>query len=151
MVVRVTRWLLLSAALLSGCRDLPRDPDGTLDRVRREHVVRVGQVAGASAADAADARRVLDRVIARTDSRATLTSGPVEPLLLALEAGTLDLVVGGRFDEKTPWKTRVTLGPELAPHRTPAGRTAAHVVARNGENEWIMLVQRETIAAGGRE
>jgi hypothetical protein len=133
---------------LAGCGNMPKDPEGTLDRIRQEHVIRVGRVEGGSAADASDWRRVLARVEASTGAKPVFQPGMLEPLLLDLEAGKLDLVVGGRFDEKTPWKTRVTLGPPIAKAETPIGTTASHIVARNGENAWIMLVQREAKAAG---
>lgn len=135
---------------LAGCGNLPKDPDGTVDRIRREHVIRVGRVQGGSTTDAADWRRVLKRLEASTEAKPILQSGMLEPLLLDLEAGKLDAVVGGRFDEKTPWKARVSLGPPLRTIQTSTGKTASHIVVRNGENAWIMMVQRETKAAGGR-
>lgn len=135
---------------LAGCGNLPKDPDGTLDRIRREHVIRVGRVQGGSTTDAADWRRVLKRLEASTEAKPILQSGMLEPLLLDLEAGKLDAVVGGRFDEKTPWKTRVSLGRPIRMIETSTGKTVSHIVVRNGENAWIMMVQRETKAAGGR-
>jgi len=135
---------------LAGCGNLPKDPEGTLDRIRREHVIRVGRVQGGSTTDAADWRRVLKRLEASTEAKPILQSGMLEPLLLDLEAGKLDAVVGGRFDEKTPWKTRVSLGRPIRMIETSTGKTASHIVVRNGENAWIMMVQRETKAAGGR-
>jgi len=133
---------------LAGCGNIPKDPEDTLDRIRREHVIRVGRVEGGSVADASKWRRVLARVEASTSAKPVFRSGMLEPSLLDLEAGKLDAVVGGRFDEKTPWKTRVTLGPPIGRIETPSGATASHIVVRNGENAWIMLVQRETEAAG---
>jgi hypothetical protein len=132
---------------LAGCGDIPKDPEGTLDRIRSEHLIRVGRVEGGSAADATAWRQVLARLEASTGARPVFRSGSLEPSLLELEAGKLDVVVGGRFDEKTPWKTRVTLGPPVGRIETPDGVTASHIVVRNGENAWIMLVQRETKAA----
>ena len=142
------RWLL-PLLIVSGCGGIPRDPDGTLDRIRHDHVIRVGRVAGAGTDDVADARGIVRRLAVLTGARAAVTIAPLEPLLLRLEAGEVDLVVGARLDEKTPWLKRVTLGPALAVSDTSAGRTAAHVVTRNGENAWITLVQREVRAAGG--
>ena len=136
---------------LAGCGDIPKDPDGTLDRIRSEHVIRVGRVDGGSAADASAWRQVLAQLEASTGGRSVFRSGPLEPFLLELEAGKLDVVVGGRFDEKTPWKTRVTLGPPVGRVETLDGVTASHIVVRNGENAWIMLVQSETKAAGVEE
>ena len=135
---------------LAGCGNLPKDPEGTLDRIRREHVIRVGRVQGGSTTDAADWRRVLKRLEASTEAKPILQSGMLEPLLLDLEAGKLDAVVGGRFDEKTPWKTRVSLGRPIRMIETSTGKTASHIVVRNGENACIMMVQRETKAAGER-
>jgi len=135
---------------LSGCGNLPKDPDGTLDRIRREHVIRVGRVQGGSTTDAADWRQVLTRLEASTEAKPILQFGMLEPLLLDLEAGKLDAVVGGRFDEKTPWKARVSLGPPIRTIQTSTGKTASHIVVRNGENAWIMMVQREAKAAGER-
>lgn len=134
---------------LAGCGDIPKDPEGTLDRIRREHAIRVGRVEGGSAGDASEWRRVLARVEASIGAKPVFRSGMLEPLLLDLEAGKLDAVVGGRFDEKTPWKTRVTLGPPIGRIETPTGATVSHIVVRNGENAWITLIQRETEAAGG--
>lgn len=143
------RTVNLALLLLFGCSDLPRDPDGTLDRVRATHRFRVGLVAGAESPDAAMARRVLVAVAEAASARPTIESGSLEPLLMRLERGDLDLVVGGRFDEKTPWKTRVALGPALLVRSEAAGDTASHVIARNGENAWITLVQRHVLAEGG--
>ena len=72
-----------------------------------------------------------------------MTRDGQEALLLRLEAGDLDIVVGGRFAEDTPWKTRVTLGPPLASETAAANTLNDHAVTRNGENAWIVLVQRE--------
>jgi hypothetical protein len=121
--------VLLCLLTLAGCADLPRDPDGTLERVRREHRFAVGLVDGATAPP------VLGRIARETNARPVLRRGQPEPLLLELEAGRLDLVAGGRFDAKSPWSRRVTLGE-------PLGRDGEHLVARNGENAWIMLVHR---------
>lgn len=133
---------------LAGCSDIPRDPDDTLERVRSDRVIRVARVDGALPGDLSRGRAVLARLEAATGATAAVRPDRQEPALLALEAGEVDLVVGGRFDAKTPWKTRVTLGPPFDRRETPAGKTASHVVARNGENAWIMLVQREARAAG---
>ena len=92
----------------------------------------------------------MTRLEASTEAKPILQSGMLEPLLLDLEAGKLDAVVGGRFDEKTPWNTRVSLGRPIRMIETSTGKTASHIVVRNGENAWIMMVQRETKAAGER-
>lgn len=132
-------WPLL--LLLAACGPIPRDPEGTLERVRREHVIRVGLVAG----DRAGVwRPLLGRVAAATGARPRMETGALEPLLLRLERGEIDLVAGGTFAEDTPWAKRVTLGPVLR----RKGGSAQHLVARNGENAWITLIEREARALG---
>ena len=129
------------AALLAACDPIPRDPERTLDRVRATRIIRVGEVAG----DAAGAwRPLLARVAAATGARPAWQRDSLEPLLLRLEAGELDLVVGGVFAKRTPWKSRVTLGPVLRKD----GEVGHHAVARNGENAWVMLLEREARALG---
>ncbi len=130
-------WPLL--VLLAACGPIPRDPEGTLDRVRETRVVRVGVVEGP-----ATWRPLLARVAAATGARPQFEPGALEPLLLKLEEGEVDLVAGGVFDEKTPWLKRVTLGPVIRRE----GKTAHHLVARNGENAWVMLIEREGRALG---
>ena len=127
--------------LLAACGQIPRDPEGTLDRVRASHLIRVGVVAGDTAEHW---QPLLGRVAAATGAKPRMEQGALEPLLLRLEQGELDLVVGGAFAEKSPWLPRVTLGPVI---RKEAD-VAHHVVARNGENGWIMLIEREGRALG---
>ena len=136
--------VLFACGALAGCGPIPRDPDGTLDRIRREHRFQVGIV------DASGAGPAIVRSIAReTRAAPVVRRGQLEPLLLALEAGELDLVIGGRFSRDTPWKTRVTLGPPLREVVVGDAAHREHLAARNGENAWIMLVQRAVKAAGG--
>lgn len=146
------RPFLLPLLLLAGCGAIPRDPDGTLDTIRESGVIRVGEIAGAEEGDVAAARKVLRRLSVRTGATPTTVRGTLEPLLLGLEARQLDLVIAGRFDEKSPWAARVTLGPPIHRRLEASGIvTASYVVARNGENGWITLVQRETKAEVGAQ
>jgi hypothetical protein len=133
---------LAALALAGGCARLPQDPDGTLDRVRREHAFRVGLVDGPVDPRAA---AHLGRVARATGARPRLTRGQTEPLLLALEAGELDLVANARFVKDTPWKARVALGPAFG-----EGPVRLRAAARNGENAWVTLVEREAHAMGAR-
>ena len=142
---------LLPLVLLAGCGDMPRDPDGTLERVRASRIIRVGAVAGAEQADLVVASHILRRISAQTSAAPDIVGGTLEPLLLRLEAGQLDLVVGGRFDKNSPWSTRVAFGPSFRRHAEGENVTASHVVARNGENAWITLVERETRAGAPRQ
>ena len=148
----VMKWrLALCAALaLAGCDRLPQDPDGTLDRVRAERRFRVGLIAAGDApVGVEETKAFLARVAAATGARPALKEGASEPLLIALEDGELDLVIGPLSPE-SPWLGKVALlrpiGESLAPQHllvTP--------IARNGENRWIMLLERQARAtAAGR-
>jgi hypothetical protein len=147
------KWRLAfcAALALAGCDRLPRDPDGTLDRVKAERRFRVGLIAtGGTPAGLERETEFLRRVATATGAAPALEEGASEPLLLALEDGELDLVIGPLSPE-SPWVGRVALlrpiGETLAPQHvllTP--------IARNGENRWIMLLEREAlaVAAGTR-
>jgi ABC-type amino acid transport substrate-binding protein len=138
--------LLLSFALLTACDGIPRDPEGTLERIRRDQVMHVGMVDGASLQGVRLSSALVAALAEDTRARPVVTRDTLEPLLVSLEAGKLDLVVGGRFAEDTPWKTRVTLGPPLATQTVATSKLNEHAVTRNGENAWIVLVQREAKA-----
>jgi len=144
-----TSFVLL--ACLTGCGNIPRDPESTLDHIRRGHVMRVGWVAGVAHNRAGHWHRLVTRLAKATGSRPSIEHDALEPLLLMLEAGELDVVVGGRFAEDTPWKTRVTLGPALRTWTTASGSLSERAVARNGENAWIIFTQREAKALGASE
>ena len=134
---------LVLLAALTACADLPRDPDGTLERVTRERRFRVGIVSSGGDAAAAERQRALiARIAAATGARPTIAHDSAEPLLVRLEDGALDLVVG-EFLRDGPWSTRVHMLPALARTATAGGETVVAGAARHGENRWIMLVDRE--------
>jgi hypothetical protein len=144
------KWRLAfcAALALAACDRLPRDPDGTLDRVRAERRFRVGLIAaGDSPIGAERTRAFLGRIAGATRATPVLKEGAAEPLLLELEDGELDLVIGPLSPE-SPWVSRVAL-------LRPIGETVApqHLLltpmARNGENRWIMLLEREARAVAG--
>ena len=145
------RFAFCAGLALAACDRLPQDPDGTLDRVRAERSFRVGLIA-AGDSPIGDGRRdaYLARIARATGARPLLKEGAAEPLLTELEDGELDLVVGVLSPE-SPWLGKVAL-------LRPIGETVAprHLllttIARNGENRWFMLLEREAravAAAGG--
>lgn len=141
------KWRLAfcAALALAACDRLPQDPDGTLDRVKAERRFRVGLIAtGGAPIGAQQESAFLNRVARATGAAPVLKQGATEPLLLELENGGLDLVVGPLSPE-SPWVGKVALirpiGETLEPQHlllTP--------IARNGENRWIMLLEREASA-----
>jgi ABC-type amino acid transport substrate-binding protein len=147
------KWRLAFCATLTlaACDRLPMDPDGTLDRVRSERSFRVGLIAtGNAPVNAGLERAFLGRVARATGARPTMVTGASEPLLLDLEDGGLDLVIGPLSSE-SPWVERVALieplGAAPGPHKA-----VVTPIARNGENRWISLLEREArgVAGGAR-
>ena len=134
--------------LLAGCSALPRDPDGTLARVERSHRFRVGLIAAPDQPLDQRASAYVARVAQATGARPLVKRGASEPLLLDLEAGGLDLVVGP-VAKDSPWRPEVAI---LLPLAERHGDQALQLtpIARNGENRWIMLLEREARAIARR-
>ncbi|HEY0414730.1 MAG TPA: hypothetical protein VGD66_16480 [Allosphingosinicella sp.] len=141
-------FLLCLGAALAGCGTMPRDPDGTLDRVRSERLFRVGVIADGGRADgAAEAAAFVGRVSRATGAKAAVRQGALEPLLLDLQAGQLDLVIG-TVSPKSPWAPEVAILRPIAEPTAPQ-HLIVSPIARNGENKWIMLLEREADAVAG--
>src|SRR5436305_9785990 len=98
--------------LTAGCGSLPRDPKHTLDRVRRQHTMRVGLVEHApwvvrtngepGGSDVEFVRRVAASLGATPDWR----WGSEDQHMRALEDFQLDLLIAGLRPD-TPWKSKV--------------------------------------------
>ena len=135
--------LCFALLMAASCADFPRDPEGTLDRVRGERSYRVGLVAPLQP-DRPEPKvgALLERVSRAAGARPRLESGDAEPLLIRLKEGELDLVIG-RFEAKSPWKRLVSFGPALRVEEH--GKAKIHLIPamRNGENAWISLIERE--------
>jgi hypothetical protein len=147
------RTIALSALLLAACSPIPRDPEGTLDRVRAERLFRVGFISSGDRRDGGGREQAfVRRVAAATGAWPVVREGAAEPLLLELEEGRLDLVIG-MVSPKSPWMKDVAI---LRPLGETSGESHLLLapIARNGENAWIMLLEREARAiaaeAGGR-
>ena len=137
--------LLLSCA---SCNDFPRDPDGTLERIRSEGSFKVGLVAPLSVQGSSpELVAFLAGVASATSARPAVSTGDTEPLLKLLEEGELDLVIG-HFDKKSPWATMVEIGPALRTEQQ--GKAEIHLapVMPIGENAWIALVEAEARNVG---
>lgn len=146
------RILVVAAVLLTGC-GIPRDTDGTLDRVRGG-VVRVGvaehppwttvdgRVSGAEA-------DLVERLADRLGARVEWHPGAESALMAALEERQLDLVVGGLTDD-LPWTEHAALSRPYATTRVvvaasdgidlPPDLDGHRVAARTGTAEAAALV-----------
>ena len=126
---------LLLLLATPGCERIPRDPDGTLERISAEGAFRVGVIApGPSDAGRYDA--FLRHLAHQTRAQPRIVQGSTERLLSSLEDGELDLVIG-ELAAKSPWRSRVTMLPPLKAEPSEGMPTELTVAARNGENAWI--------------
>ena len=116
------------AVLLSCSCGMPRDPEGTSERIASTHELRVG------VSDNPPWRKathpvpqgiepdLIRQFAARNGARVLWTRGSETPLVQSLERHELDLVVGG-FDKKTHWST--TAGAPLPFGKDAGGRSTS--------------------------
>lgn len=138
--------LLLVVSLVGvGCDGIPKDPDGTLDRVRAQREYRVGLIAG-PALGASRQQLFLSMVSEAAGARPRIQTDAAEPLLAQLEAGELDLVIGA-MTPHSPWSKHVSFLPPLGEQVTAAEHLHLVAMAKNGENRWISLLHNAAIKA----
>lgn len=112
-IVRVFA-VVVGVFLLAGCSDLPRDPDGTLERVRSTGVLRAGASGSEGAVVVKDGRvsgPEADLVEGFADSlgvRVEWRPGGEQELVAAMEDGELDVLAAG-FADDTPWADTVAV------------------------------------------
>ena len=134
-------WSLLGGLVATGCgAGIPRDVDGTLDRVREDGVLRVGAspspgwVAFGAEGDPVGREPELVEGFARhLGVDVVWTVGGEEHLVGLLEDGDLDMAVGGTTDQN-PWVEKVALTRPYVELQVD-GSTEAHVmIVPMGEN-----------------
>ena len=133
--------LLLWAVVLSGCADLPRDPEGTSETVR-QGTLRVGFLEAPSFVKSVDGRPEgpevdMVREIARDfEIEPKFVPVSLDNAIRGLEAHQFQIVIGG-FDKDTPVKKRVAL-------TRPYDRKKEHVLLLPpGENGWLMRLDKK--------
>jgi polar amino acid transport system substrate-binding protein len=144
---------VLVAALLAACgavpTDFPADPEGTLDRVRSEAVLRAGAAPNPGWVELGDGGRrpagrepaLIEEFAASLDAEVEWTVGTEEHLVPLLESGDLDLVVGGLTDQN-PWTEKAALTRPYT-EVTVGGTTEAHVMmVPMGENALQSALER---------
>ena len=137
----MTKWLLAVLLLLTAC-DLPRDPEGTLERVEGSHmrvgvaesppwtVIGNGEPAGVEVELVRELARQLDAEIEWVD-------GSEAEILESLEKGRLELAIAG-FTADNPWASKVSF---IQPYYT-LGEDEHVMAVPHGENAWIVRVER---------
>lgn len=135
---------MMMCAALAACDDLPRDPAQTSDRVKVSRRFTVA-LADRDLRTDAMARRLIGEVERRSGARAHWTTGTEEALFRQLDEGGTDIVIG-RFRADSPWTTGVAFAPALTTYGKGKDRLELKAAMRNGENRWIMTVERASRA-----
>lgn len=135
--------------LLAGCGlQIPTDPEGTLDRVERDQVLRVGASprpgwveVDAEQAPVGREPNLVEGFARSLDVEVEWTVAGEEHLVGLIEDGELDLAVGGVTDQN-PWVEKVALTRPYV-EVTAAGTTEAHVMmVPMGENAFLSELER---------
>lgn len=150
LMIRVNPLVPILALVCVAACGLPRDPEGTLKRVRGG-TMRVGMVVDTPwVTDSGEGaggieRSIVDDLARELGARVEWQRGSAEDLLEALHARDLDLVIGG-FTTQSPWKQQVALTkPYYTDTTMKRGKPVEeeHAVAVvPGENAWQVTVER---------
>ncbi|MFP5416076.1 MAG: transporter substrate-binding domain-containing protein [Actinomycetes bacterium] len=139
--------MLLCLALLAGC-GIPRDPDGTLERVQQAGELRVGIVLAPphtvlrGTTWSGPEVELVQGFADELGVRVAWVSGSEEQTVDRAEHGEVDLMVGG-LTTRTGWSTQVGLSRPYAEERDDYGRTARRVMAVPlGENALLERLER---------
>ncbi|HUD94584.1 hypothetical protein, partial [Sphingobium sp.] len=115
--------------------------------IERDRSFLVG-FASSDIADDPRAAALIKAIEAGTGAKATMVGGGGEGLLVRLEQGDADLVIG-RFKADSPWQTEVAFGPALDTSGPPSDPVELKAAMRNGENRWIMTVEQASRSVAG--
>lgn len=145
--------VLLLVTPAPGCATIPRDPEGTLERVRTTRLLRVGaspsegRVVVAGTEPAGPEVELVTGFAEAVGARVDWRVGGEEELVGAMERGELDLLAGGLSD-RTPWSQRVSVTRPYAESRRH-GEPVKHVLAVPlGENAMLGRLERYLDEAG---
>lgn len=138
------RQAAIALLLLGACDALPRDPAGTSTRIEHSRTFTVA-LADPAVRSAPQVGKLVAEIERRTHARAEWRGGSGESLFQQLDEGTLDLVIG-RFTAASPWATDVAFAPALLTGGSEDAPIELKAAMRNGENRWIMTVERASRA-----
>lgn len=138
--------IAMAAMLLAGCTSIPADPDGTLERVRGG-TLRVGVTENppwVELSDGGEPAGTEPELVAAfaedLDAEVEWTGGSESRLAAALEAGELDLVIGGLLDD-TPWVQVAEATRPYAELETEEGAERHIMLAPMGENAFLVALE----------
>jgi hypothetical protein len=140
------RWasgmLLVGITVTAACGSYPDDVESTLSSIQSAHVIHVGLIAGTDRSpNFAKAQIYLRQVSKDVGATVELREGSTEALLAEVEQGSLDLVIG-EIAVDSPWLPDIAVVEPIAERRVGKRSLGLGAIARNGENRWIMLLER---------
>jgi hypothetical protein len=129
---------LLVALLIVSC-DVPRDPEGTLEKVRGATLT-VG-VNGQNELTDARERQVIEHFASSLDAKIRYQHGELHQLVAQLENGEIDLIAG-KLPGQTPFAKKLGLSQPVST-TVLDGRTVDTVFAvRQGENGFLFQLEK---------
>lgn len=137
--------LILAAGAAAGC-DLPRDPEGTLDRVRGD-TLRVGTLMPRDEFEETDEASRLAEIAGVLEAQLELIDGNPHLLLARLEKGEIHLLAGG-IPKDTPLAKRIGMTRPVGKIMI-GDKTKDRIFAvRRGENAFLVFLDRQIGGAG---
>lgn len=146
---------MVTATAASACGPIPKDTEGSLDRITGG-TLRVGVSENPPWTQVADDGSVTGREVdllsgfaEQHNAQVEWTPGAESDLIMTLDRGDLDVVIGG-LASSSPWSKHAALTRPYTEEVTPNGETEKMVMAtRLGEN--ALLVALETYLANTGE
>lgn len=128
--------LAVAAGVLAGCDELPRDPEGTTERVTGS-VLRVGWIAGAEPTEVE--RAAVEGLAARLDAAVEAAEGTAHEFAAELDEGKVHLV-GGGLPENTPFASDIGLSKPVGTIVLRGEAQPTVMAVRSGENRFLLLL-----------
>ena len=141
-MARLLRLSLAGLAVLLASCGLPRDPEGTSERIAATHELRVGVTDNGEWVDASGAEPrgiepdLVRQFAARIGAKILWSRGSETSLAQALKHHELDIAMGG-FDTKTPWKS---IAGTTQPFAETRDRKKHIFLTAPGENRFILTL-----------
>ena len=131
-------------SLLAGACSLPRDPEGTSERIAATHELRVGVTdnepwtSTRSGEPTGIEPALVRQFAARIGARVVWSRGSETALAQSLKKREIDMAVGG-FDAKTPW---ASIAGVSQPFTETADKKKHVFLAAPGESRFILTLDR---------
>ncbi|QUT05110.1 hypothetical protein KFK14_19215 [Sphingobium phenoxybenzoativorans] len=137
------RWMVVMGLFgVTACGSYPADAEGTLNAIKHAHVIRVGLIEGTQRSpNFSKVQSYLKQVSEDVGAKVEVRQGSAEALFAEIEQGSLDVAVG-EIASDSPWLPDVAVVEPIAKRSVGHCSLGLSAIARNGENAWIMVLER---------